>query len=469
MMRPRVARGVAGALAALALWLPGCLTVQPAGLDVPRSAMPSEAPDASGPADREPGGAAGDRSALWPARWGDEGNPKGVVVELPGSHDAWRGVRLGRFHDLRPDDVDRQVLARLAENRVGPGGYRFRMEGPGGYIFVPDPARLGAGAPDEHAAVFVSGSVDGRTESTPGEPEERVRIQRTWATLYHEPSVDAGTRGLVVVAPGLFGVPEPVIGSVVRAFRNAGWSVLRVSSPPSGFTERTPLLMYELKRVEGTEKEYELRLEGPAVEFARISDTRIAEYAYAVEGLVRWARKRYPALAVEPAALLAMSAGAMSAPAIVARAPDLYGPVALIAGGGDVLTITATSSYTPMVDAVRLDWGFFDDDGTGVPFAESLAEASKHYLEASTLDPFNLTAALRDRPLLMLQGTNDRAVPSEQGDRLWEALGRPERWLTPLDHGALFLGLWMWTPRLVDWLDRVDRGAVDERTGGDAP
>ncbi len=466
-MRTGAGRGVsAGALAGLALWLPACLTVQPPGLDVPRSGMQGATPDASAPADLEPAGGAGgagDAVAMWPSRWADDRNPKGVVVELPGTHDAWRGVRLGRFHDLRPDDVDRQVLARLAENRVGPGGYRFRMEGPGGYIFVPDPARRDAIAPDEHAAVFVSGSVVDEAESTPGEPEERVRIQRTWATLHHGPGDDAETRGLVVVAPGLFGVPEPVIGSVVRAFRNAGWSVLRVSAPPSGFTERTALLMYEFRRVEGTETEYELRLEGPAGEFARVSDTRVAEYAYAVEGLVGWARERHPELAGSPAALVAMSAGAMSAPAIVARAPELFGPVALIAGGGDILTITATSSYTPMVDAVKLEWGFLNHDRYGVPFAESLDAASEHYLKASTLDPLHLTATLRDRPLLMLQGTNDRAVPSEQGDRLWEALGRPERWLTPLDHGALFLGLWMWTPRLVDWLDRVDRA------GGDAP
>ncbi len=444
------------ALAAAALSLPACLTIQPAGLDAPRSSLTSAADDAP---QHQPDSPADGHDAIWPARWGDDDNPKGVVVELPGTHDTWRGVRLGRFHDLRPDDVDRQVLARLADNRVGPGGYRFRMEGPGGYIFVPDPAKAGDAARDEHAAVFISGTVAEAPESTPGEPEERVRIQRTWATLYHHATEGDDTRGLVVIAPGLFGVPEPVIGSVVQAFRNAGWSVLRVLSPPSGFTERTTLSMFDLRRVEGSDSEYEVVLDTPAAAFAEISDTRIAEYAYATEALVQWARDRYPILAEAPAALIAMSAGAMSAPAIVARAPDLYGPVAMIAGGGDILKITANSSYTPMVDAVKLDWGFFDDNGSGRPLAESLDASSEHYLKASTLDPLNLTAPLKDRPLLMLQGTNDRAVPSDQGDRLWEALGRPERWLTPLDHGALFLGLWMWTPRLVDWLDTVDNNA----------
>ena len=48
----------------------------------------------------------------------------------------------------------------------------------------------------------------------------------------------------------------------------------------------------------------------------------------------------------------------------------------------------------------------------------------------------------------MLQGTNDKAVPSEYGDRHWEAL---------------------WTPRILEWLDRETEVISAETLPAGAP
>jgi hypothetical protein len=458
------------ARASLALWasaLGGCLTVQPAQNDAGRMV----AAEPSGVHSGRSAPSADDR-ALWPARWGDEIGT-GVVVRLDPDEGELVGVRVGRYHDLRPDAASRAVTERLADSRVGAGGYRFRMEGPGAYIFVQlgDPPR-GSRAPDDQL-VFVSGTVEDEHETVPGEPEERVRVQRTWATYsgHRRDGRDAEDGdpgdGLVVIAPGLFGQPTPVIGSVVQGLRHAGWNVLRVLAPPARFTESVTVEMVRTTLEDMGDGNMSFELSYATEDFAELSGQRIAEYAYACEALVEWVRATYPASASGPAHLVTMSAGALSAPAILSRSPELYGDVILIAGGGNLFRITADSTYTPVVNTLEMDWTFahtaegrpvsiFDEEDRGT----LLDETASAYLEAAPLDPLNLTGAFAGRRVVMLHGSADEAVPAASGDELWEALGRPERWVTPLDHAPLFLGLWLWTPKIVDWLEDSRAGVA---------
>ena len=460
-----VAAIASGAGAACLLALTGCLTVQPAALDADATARPEVAAPAGATRETE--------SSMWPARFGDDRTgTKGRVFELGTMDQSWSGKRIGRFHALRALDETRGTIDAFADGRSGPGGYRYRMEGPGAYIFDAEgEARPTSASTAVTTLMFMSGEVTRTTEVAPGEPEEFVVIQRTWAQLFRHrragDDADHG-RGLVVVAPGLFGVPEPVIGALVNAMRNRGWNVLRVLAPPSRFTERAEIDMVRFESsIEDGETVYTLAYN--AEDFAELSNNRVAEYAYAVEGLTRWVIDNRPELAPDPARLIAMSAAAMSAPTIITRAPDLYGPALLIAGGGDLLSITAKSNYTPLVGSVTLDWSVPDPDdpngGAALADADALDAVLEgvvpRYLAAAPLDPLNLAPALRDRDFVMLQGTADRAVPSENGDRLWEALGKPERWLTPLDHGPLFVGLFVWTPRILQWLDSTERAAAE--------
>lgn len=452
---------------ALGITAAGCVTIQPAAYDRSSSDAHVASAEAASPSE-----------SRWPSRWGDASGAKGVVVALPDPEVQRTGRRIGRFHDQRPSASDVKLVERLAKGSADVGGYRYRMEGPGGFIFVPEedsngPKRLSRGKTPAEMLVFVSGKVTESNETVAGEPEERVVIQRTWAALYeHASKSDENGHGLVVVAPGLFGVPEPVIGSIVQAIRNDGWNVLRVLAPPSRFTERAEIEMIsvsvttpESSDEDDTpiDQEMSFQLEYNYERFAEMSGDRVAEYAYACEALTSWVRDNRPDLAPGPGPLISMSAGAISTPAILTRAPDLYTGTLMIAGGGDLLSVTAKSNYTDLVDAIRLDWSITLPDGADTGSLSNDAvptivdEIAPRYLEHAPLDPINLAAGLKDRPIVMLQGSQDKAVPSEHGDQLWEALGAPERWLTPLDHGPLFVGLFLWTPRMLTWLESEEK------------
>jgi len=419
----------------------GCVTVQSA------ASMSSTIPDGlsrTAPHEAE--------SVVWPARWGDgaPGIGKGVVVAVDGPLRAWYPRRHGSWHRRLPKEGDEAIVRALAAGRAGEAGYQFRLEGEGAFIFQRDsevPAPKGARGRDEPSFMFVfaSGRVAERRADEP-----RVEVQRTWFAYYDhrrggsaEPG-DPG-EGVVMLLPGLFGVPEGVVDVMVATMRQRGWNVVRMLAPPAGFVARS-----DLKIDSGAGAEASAR------EAASELMDRVAETAYAAEGAIGHVLARRPALSDRPKVILGGSAGALALPAAVMRTPGVYDAAVLIAGGANLLEIVTRSSYTGPVEALEFEWTGFD----GTPDRGALERVASAYLAHAPLDAGNAAAALHGTPVLMLQATADDAIPPDTGDRLWRALGEPERWLVSGNHLTLFMSLWLYTPRIMDWVE-ANAGGVD--------
>ncbi|MFG0258901.1 MAG: alpha/beta hydrolase family protein [Phycisphaerales bacterium JB041] len=266
-------------------------------------------------------------------------------------------------------------------------------------------------------------------------------LERTAFALY-TPSDDADTaegRGVVVLLPGMFGTPEPVIDSVVGQLRGRGWHVVRMLTHSSRFTQRAEYVL-----VPGGD------IGGVAAEIAGVLGDRAAECAMAVEAACGYFAKASPGLPVDRRVALGMSGGGMILPTVVAREREAYKAAVFIGAGCDFAAIAMDSNYADWIDAVRVTW-------ESEPAAEDRAAFTEAYRAAATLDSYHTAPAMRDIPALMLHGMGDRAVPAATGDLLWRRLGEPERWTVPAGHEVLFLA---YLPsRAADVLDWIE-GAV---------
>lgn len=423
----------------------------------------------------------GDIDAVWPARWGEGASGrKGVIVPEEEPLDGLYGIFLGEHHRFRPGPREYRDADALARGLGVTGAFRFRPEEGGGMVFVPrregwppDPRldgpepsmvfRFVSGRAEPEAAApglgllardaedrSLRALVGGGTGALAGGGRDRVVLQRTWFALY-EPQGEA--RGLVVILPGLFGMPGWFIEPLTRELTGRGYAVLRMLALPSRFLAGAEILEDPVGSLAVPEG------------FGRIVTERLAEVAYAAEAAREHVAAERPGLRGLPAALVGMSGGALSLPAVWARDPGAYDAAVLIAGGADLATLGSTSAFADALLKVGLrrapegsrDGGGATPEAEAVEQAETFAAllggAGPEYLAASPLDPFNLAPRMAGTPLLVVHGARDRVVPAATGDRLWERLGRPERWVYPLGHGALFLALPLRKGALVRWID----------------
>ncbi len=402
------------------------------------------------------------RDLPWPARFGEQDDRRGVIVPLEGPLSVWQGVWLGEHHAWRSRKVEYDDAAALGRAFGAPTGFDFRTEGPGSFLFVrdrryaePDPPPVPEFTEADPAELFkfVSAKVTRTWGAVPG-----VELQRTWFGLYDpadDPDVDRPARGTVVLMPGMFGTPEPVINSLIKSMRDRGWSVLRMLSHPSRFTERL-------------EVHVDSDPSGAARIFAEELTDRAAECAYAASAAVEHAHTLRPELAGRPTVLLGMSGGAIALPTVHAYDPDAYDATVLIAGGVNFLGINLGSNYASFIDAVHAQWGDLDDPRD--PTHDEQRELAAAYLEHAELDGYHLAAQLAGKPALIIHGSSDRAVPAVFGDLLWERAGKPERWVFPVGHELVFLALPTQAGRLHRWLLEnlelpPDAGAVDAEAG----
>jgi alpha-beta hydrolase superfamily lysophospholipase len=149
----------------------------------------------------------------------------------------------------------------------------------------------------------------------------------------------------------------------------------------------------------------------------------------------------------------------MTLPTIVALQPDRYAAVIMVGGGADFWLMNQRSNYRDLIRAVKETW-------VGEkPSAEVLAKLDEFYLRHAALDSYHTAASLKGKPVLIIQGTSDRAVPAPLGNLLWERLGKPERWLEEgAGHEALFMNLPRdYYPRMMHWIDQsVPRAGAAE-------
>lgn len=364
----------------------------------------------------------------WPARLAvDPAAPFGVIRVVDQPVKRWAGKR--RFWNVVPDADDWKDAGALTAwiERTEPGPHEIRFEDSGAFLIDTSPADSDRPVsplvtPTEFFVYVSAQTRDGR----------RLSIERTWFAFYDTPS---RAKGVVVFLPGLMGTPVGTIEQFIRATNSQGWAVLRMLAQPSRFLER---IEFEIDPAAD--------LSGPGRLIASTFDNRMGECAYAVEGAMRHIVESRPLLAGIARVAVGFSGGAVTLPTVVAREPDAYAGLAIIAGGADFFLITVQSGYTPMLNAVRYRWR------DRAPSAAEVATLDRDYLTAARLDPYNAGVALAGKPILMIQGGIDSAVPSHTGDMLWERLGRPERLVVPLTHELLFAKLPSEYARIERWL-----------------
>lgn len=418
--------------------------------------------------------AAAASSLPWPARLAVSPGLKPETVALKGT--GWQpmgtiepvDVQIAPLHlgsrqspsVTKSQDEDWALItARLAAPLTG---VTPKFEQSGGFVFVPsfadDPATQTSSSLTRFR--FVSARTAAPVKA--GEPAQVV-IERTWFTLYdplpprvakgEPPATEAPpSKGLIVFLPGMFGTPTDQIIGLTRRMRQEGYTVLRMMSQPSRFTES---ITYKLA-LEG-----DITADVPSIA-ADLTD-RAAEAAYAVESAVLYAVQERPELRGLPRLAVGMSGGAMLLPIVLSREPNAYAGAVSIAGGVDYLRILSTSNYANMIDAVRLRWT--GDAAPNVapgnappvapkPSAKRLDELAALYRAAAPLDSVNLVGTLKTIPWLLIHGTTDKAVPASTGEELWELLGKPERIVIKGGHEWVFLTLSGKFDAIADWVNK---------------
>lgn len=364
-----------------------------------------------------------------------------ITLVRPVEVGPWRLARVRDF-GLGAGEPDRDAAGTIAK-LVGIDASDIALEGSGSVVVrmpegEPGPTARLAGKPDAALEVLTL---------TPGGAGGRPTLQRTAFALY-DPRPAQGVPGreenatLVVLLPGMFGTPEPVIDSLVGRLRGRGHSVLRMLTHPSRFTERAEIALDPLADP------------GPAAaQAAALFGDRAAECALAVEAACTHLAHVRHGTPVGRRLALGMSGGGMVLPTVVAREPDAYAGAVLIGAACDYAAVAIDSNYTEWIDAVRLAWAEPPTDAQRDRFTEA-------YRAAAPLDSYHTASHMPEVPVLMIHGENDRAVPAPLGDLLWERLGRPERWSVAAGHEVLFLA---YLPtRLDDLLDWIDTALKTE-------
>ncbi|MFG0244956.1 MAG: alpha/beta hydrolase family protein [Phycisphaerales bacterium JB052] len=377
-------------------------------------------------------------SGHWPARWGNDIETRGVIIDLDPSTNL-RAVHYSRYHQGRSTPQDYEDAAQLASGLGIESGFKFKVEGPGSFVFVEplnndEPRR----DPPDLAFKYVSAREAAPEGATIDEDQDHVAIERTWFT-FKNPRPDRDALGTIVLIPGMFGTPEPIVEACERYWHNRGYAVLRMLSHPSRFTQHL-----NMPYLDG-------HTDSVAKRIASSADQRIAECAYATRAAIDHAFRQNDSLNDRPVVLVGMSGGAMALPSVYAYDPDRYDAAVLIAGGANFMRIMIESNYRDWIDAITIDFDPLSDD-LGNPAPELIDTLCERYLEYAKLDAYHTAPMLQDTPVLILHANNDKAVPAETGELLYERLGRPERWTYPLGHELIFAGLPLQVPKIDRWL-----------------
>jgi predicted esterase len=187
---------------------------------------------------------------------------------------------------------------------------------------------------------------------------------------------------------------------------------------------------------------------------------RTAECAYAAQAACAEAERLMPELAKKPRIAMGFSGGAMTLPTVIAREHVRYAAAIMIGGGADFWLLTVRSNYTKFINAAQVSWVGRDKTDADERAVDEL------YLRTTPLDSFHTAAALVGKPVLMILGANDLAVPTALGEVLWKRIGEPhaksEKWIRPGGHEVLFMNLRHDYENIISWIDRAAPKPVTE-------
>lgn len=185
-------------------------------------------------------------------------------------------------------------------------------------------------------------------------------------------------------------------------------------------------------------------------------DSHLADRAFAAESITAFLEKERPELMVRPRVMVGMSAGAIALPT-VARRVDIDAAV-LIGGGENVAEIMLTSplfqKHTTLVEPVETASDTSEREYQPVSDVARRIEFAQRAFARCELDPSKMADSLNSIPVLMLHAQYDKIVPSRTGQRMYESLGKPERWMYRTGHVGLCVLMQQKINPVLDWLER---------------
>ncbi|MBX3387565.1 MAG: alpha/beta fold hydrolase [Phycisphaeraceae bacterium] len=280
--------------------------------------------------------------------------------------------------------------------------------------FVRSQAGLGAGAPvaiNESQVLTYLG--------------EGLRMQ------IFDPPDGVDRRGLIVYLHGLGS--RVYEAPIVEAARADGWVILQVSTPRVWFYKP---VKFEIRRSDDIDR--------VAGDIAALIDDQLAEPAYAVEAALAYLRQQRPDIPSRPAVVMGFSAGALFAPAVVARNHGQIDAAVLVGGGANLLRISQTSDLTN--GGLDIRWPTIADRDR---FGTELEEAYARHVQ---LDPVRTAATLRDKPTLLVLAALDSTVPASTARTLRREVPHAQRIVFPVGHRLMFWLLEGQRASIVRWL-----------------
>jgi dienelactone hydrolase len=143
-----------------------------------------------------------------------------------------------------------------------------------------------------------------------------------------------------------------------------------------------------------------------------------------------------PQVDPERVGVFGVSAGGVTALALMAADPRVDAGVAVFAGGptADVLVDTVEEKFTKITERMRVERGWS---------RERVRAALRHVIRT---DPVVLAPRIRREDVLLFIATDDDSVPTRYQRRLWESLGRPEMIQV---RGGHYTGVAVYLPHLL--------------------
>lgn len=251
------------------------------------------------------------------------------------------------------------------------------------------------------------------------------------------------SRGIVVWISSLGG--QTYERPVARRLRDEGWIVLTTNFSP-GLHEREIVLFDEADPA------------GSVRQLVERSDARLAAMALACEAAVAYVRTKY-APADAPVVVVGVSVGGFVAPAVAERVRASTRAMVLIGAGASAPRVAHTSTFTNG-GLLLLASGKVREGAQRLQKADAaqLDAIESAYLAQTRLDPMVLAPRQTDLPILMLHASWDQIVPAAAGERLWRALGKPERWTYSMGHEAMIYMFRNESREIARWISEAAGG-----------
>lgn len=167
--------------------------------------------------------------------------------------------------------------------------------------------------------------------------------------------------------------------------------------------------------------------------------------ATGAEPILAWLEQVQPALKTKPLIVVGCSGGVPAAMAFASRHVDRLAGLIIIGGFEDFEQLFKRTDLNGGEPTVA--WR------TDTPLPEQQRDFTESFRANCTVDPGTLARSIPTDRALMIQGRFDTLVPADLSDRLWESLGRPERWKFFGGHRLLFWRLSAYSDDLANWAE----------------